>query len=193
MQQDVSYAYKYKVDVNDEAWYVMQDTKPRHANNPAYKMLREAGFEVYTPMCWRLVKRNKQLTRKETPILPDLVFVHSTRTQLDPIVDRTRTLLYRYVKGGVFKEAMTVGDNEMRRFINAAENYGNPIYYTVDEITPHMYGRKVRIIGGPLDGHEVPLLKKQGSKKKRIIVELPMLMAVSVEVSPDFIELVKPK
>lgn len=171
------------------AWYVMRDLKRPNASDPAYKVLERHGFEVYTPMEWRVVKFLDKQERREMPVIPDLLFVHSTREHINEWEECIPTLQYRYIRGG-YKKAMTVPDKDMDRFIKAATTLDNPRYYTVDEITPAMFGRKVRLIGGPLDGAEVPLLKMQGSKRKRIIVDIPMLLAVSVEVQPDYIQLI---
>ncbi len=47
-----------------------------------------------------------------------------------------------------------------------------------------MYGRKIRIEGGPLSGYEGRLLTTRGSKVKRLLVELEGFLAVGVEVDP---------
>lgn len=53
-----------------------------------------------------------------------------------------------------------------------------------------MYGRKIRIMGGRLDGYEGNLITKRGSRIKRILIELRGFFAVSIEVSPElFIQL----
>lgn len=54
-----------------------------------------------------------------------------------------------------------------------------------------MIGKKVRIIGGPLHNYEGHLQKLQGSKTKRLFVELPGLITVAVEVRPDYIQLLE--
>ena len=53
-----------------------------------------------------------------------------------------------------------------------------------------MHKRKIRIIGGRLDGFEGYLLTVRGSKVKRLLVELPTLLAASVEVEPEYIQLI---
>ncbi len=53
-----------------------------------------------------------------------------------------------------------------------------------------MLGKQVRIIGGPLDGYEGRLQKLQGSRVKRLFVELPGLLTAAVEVEPEYIQLV---
>ena len=54
-----------------------------------------------------------------------------------------------------------------------------------------MYRNRIRIIGGTLDGYEGFLLTMRGSKVKRLLVELPSLLAASVEVEPEYIELLQ--
>ena len=52
-----------------------------------------------------------------------------------------------------------------------------------------MRNRKIRIIGGPLDGYEGNLVTTRGTTVKRLLVELPMLLAAAVEVEPEYIQL----
>ena len=53
-----------------------------------------------------------------------------------------------------------------------------------------MRKRQVRIIGGLLDGQTGTLVTTRGSKTKRLLVELPALLVASVEVEPEYIQLV---
>ena len=57
---------------------------------------------------------------------------------------------------------MTVADGEMDRFMMAVSCSDSPQYYLPEEITPQMYGRKIRIVGGQLDGYEGCLLATRG-------------------------------
>lgn len=177
-----------QVSRNEACWYVMRDLKRANALLPAYKMLQQAGFEVFTPMRWQLTCRSGRRVRKQVPFLRDLLFVHDQRQRLDPIVLRTPTLQYRFVRNG-YCQPMVVRDEEMERFIRAVENTESLRYYTPGEITPEMRGRAVRIIGGPLDGYEGVLLAARGSKVRRLLVELPDLLTAGVEVDPDYIQL----
>lgn len=52
-----------------------------------------------------------------------------------------------------------------------------------------MYGRMIRIEGGPLDGYEGRLLSIRGTRVKRLIVEIPGLLVAAVEVDPKYIRL----
>lgn len=173
-------------------WFVMRDLKRCNAKIPTYCLLSDKDFEVFTPMKWHLSVRNGKRHREQVPAIRDLLFVHATRVDLDRFVKNIPTLQYRYLRGG-YCEPMTVGEEEMRRFIHAVQSSEHPIYYLPEELTPAMYSRRIRIVGGPLDGYEGTLVTVRGSRVKRLLVELPMLMSVAVEVSPEYIQMVTDK
>lgn len=165
----------------------MRDLKRANAKQPAYKLLAENAIEVFVPKKWRLVKRRGKEVREKVPFMPDLLFAHDTRDNLDPLVESTPTLQYRWLRN-TWREPMTVPETDMRRFIRAVEVSETPVYYRPEEITPGMYNRRVRIIGGSFDGYEGGLITVRGSKVKRLLVELKGLLAVGVEVEPEFIQ-----
>lgn len=175
-----------------QQWYVLRDLKRPNAKNPAWRRLSEAGFEVFTPMKTVLSLRGGRKVKEQVPVVSDLLFVHSTRSELDPEIELTETLQYRFMRGAPFGTPMTVGSEEMERFIAAVSTKKNPAYYLPSEIQPAMYGRKVRMIcAGPLNGYVGTLLKVKGSGKKRLIVELESLLTAVVEIeSTDYVELI---
>ena len=170
-------------------WFVMRDLKRPNAHHPAYKLLESLGVTYYTPMHWVLVIRGGQKKREYRPFIPDLLFVYETRKKLDAIVSKIPTLQYRFVKGGAYREAMVVSEAEMNRFMHAVGSVGNPRYYLPSEITSDMCKRRVRIVGGNLDGYEGRLLSVRGSRVKRILVELSNYLVAAVEVNPEYIQL----
>ena len=170
-------------------WYVMRDLKRFNAHLPAYKLLESLGVTYYTPMHWVLVTRGGQKKREYRPFIPDLLFVYETRKNLDIIVSKNPTLQYRFVKGGAYREAMVVPQAEMNRFMHAVGSVGNPRYYLPSEITSDMCKRRIRIVGGNLDGYEGRLLSVRGSRIKRLLVELSNYLVAAVEVNPEYIQL----
>lgn len=172
-----------------QLWFVMRDLKRCNAKNPAYKMLQDLKFEVFTPMKWRVATRKGEKIREEIPVIPDLLFVHSSRADLDPIVEKTETLQYRFLRK-TWREPMTVRESDMELFIRAVNSSDSVKYYMPEELSPEMYNRNIRIIGGKLDGYEGKLLTVRGSKTKRLLVELPGLLAAGVEVSPEYVQLI---
>lgn len=173
----------------ERQWYVMRDLKRANAKRPAYLQLQDEGFEVFTPMKWRLSVSGGRNVRQEVPFIPDLLFVHASREMLDPAVERTSTLQYRFVRGG-YCEPMVVEHGEMERFIRAVRSTESPRFYLPEEITPSMLGRRVRIVGGPLNDYEGRLVAVKGTRARHLLVELPSLLAVSVRVDGEFIEFI---
>lgn len=171
-------------------WFALRDLKRTNALLPAYKQLGEAGIEVFTPMTTRLFVKNGKRIRKEVPVMPDLLFVCESRQNLDPIVSKTPTLQYRFKKGGKPGEPIVVPEEEMTRFIGAVNATDNPKFYSAEEISPLMSGRNIRMIGGVLNGYEGKLLTVRGSKTKRLIITLSSLMAVSLCINDEYVELV---
>ena len=169
-------------------WFVMRDLKRPNAKEPAYKQLGELNIEVFTPLRWHLSIKKGKREREKRPFIQDLLFVHDAQKHLDPIVEKIPTLQYRYQKGKGYRSPMTVPDDDMERFIHAVESTDNPSYYQPDELTSAMYGRKIRIVGGNLDGYEGMLLTTRGSKTKRVLVKLPNWLVAAVEVNLEYVQ-----
>lgn len=173
----------------ERRWYVMRDLKRSNALMPAYKQLAEAGIEVFTPMVSRLFTSNGLRIKKEVPVIQDLLFVNDSRQNIDAIVAKTPTLQYRFKKGGKFGEVLVVPDDEMAKFIDATHATNNPKFYSAEEVSTLMCGRTIRMVGGTLNGYEGKLQTVRGSKKKRLLITLPSLMAVSLSINDEYIEL----
>ena len=170
-----------------KCWYALRDLKRSNAIQPAFKLLTELGIEVFTPTQWRLVVRNGKKVRREM----DLLFAYDTRKNLDPIIAMTDTLQYRYKKGGKYREPIIVPEDDMNRFINAVRASENPRYHSAEEIDDLMCGKNIRIVGGAMNGYEGKLQSVRGSKVKRLVLILPNLLAVSVKVESEYIQVVE--
>lgn len=171
-------------------WYVMRDLKRSNDHSPAYKVLQNENLEVFTPMQWKISTRKGVRKKEYVPFMPDLLFVHASETVLDPFVEDIDTLQYRYVRGK-YKEGMVVNDRDMDRFIKAVTTSPKSEYFRPEEITPDRIGCHIRIVGSALDGFEGNLLKVRGSRKRRLLVEIPSLLTAAVEVEPEYIEIIE--
>ena len=179
--------------ISHTPWYVLRDLARPNAKQPAYKLLQampELSGRLFIPMKQRVyVEFGKRVVRN-VPYMTDLIFVHLSRPQLDPIVARMPLLQYRYLKGGKQFEAMTVPHAEMTQFMQAVQQAQTVLYYSLDQVSPQMYGHHIRIIGGNLDGTTGRLLTRRGSKTKRLLISLPACnLAAAIEVEPQYIQL----
>ena len=175
--------------VTDNLWFVMRDLTRPNAKRPAYVLVGEAGIRYFTPMAWKIRTIGGRRERLLVPVMHDLLFVYSTRRELDPLVENTATFQYRFMRGSR-QEPMTVRREEMERFIRAVDSCEQPQYFSPEEVTSAMCNRRIRIIGGRLDGCEGYLLTTRGSRRKRLLVELPSLLSAAVEVEPEYIQLI---
>lgn len=169
-------------------WFVMRDLKRANAKLPAYKQFMDAKIEVFTPMHIVLKTTKGKQKKVQEPFIRDLLFVHDTRENIDRIVDVTPTLQYRYERGKGYQVPMTVRDDEMSRFILAVSASKSTKYFLPSELKPNMIGKTIRVIGGPLEGYSGKLLKVQGSRAKRILVQLEGLLSAGVEVETQYVE-----
>lgn len=165
-------------------WFAMRDLRRRNARHPSYLELPERGFEVFTPMCERI----RHGERKREPFMQDLLFVHALRHDLDLEVALTPTLQYRYARGARYREAMTVPEADMQRFMQTVALDPNPRYLLPQEVTPQMIGRRVRVADGPFKGWTGRLLFIRGSHKKRLFVEIPDIITAGVTVENEYLE-----
>ncbi len=172
-------------------WYVLRDLSRANAKMPGYRLLEQEGIRFFTPMHHVIRRKDGRSIRLREPVVRSMVFAYSSKKILDTITGMHHTLQYRYMYGRSVSNPMTVPLNDMERFIRAVESsYSEPVYYSPEEITPDKYGKEVCIIGGKLDGYTGRLLRMQGSRVKRLIVELPGFFAAGVEVRPEYIRFV---
>ncbi len=175
--------------IKQPSWYVLRDLTRPNAKMPGYLQLRNEGIEVFTPMRTVFILRQGHKIKQQKPLIHDLLFVHSTRAELDPVIENTSTLQYRYIKGRAYCDPLTVDELSMNRFIAAANARETPRYYTLEELSGLHFGKKIRIISNDiLNGYEAELISIRGGRKKKILVQLPGLLSVEYEVQPDYIQ-----
>ena len=180
---------------SEDRWYVLRDLARPNAKNPAYKQLQampEMKDCVFVPLKQKVFMEFGKRVVHFVPFMPDLVFVHKSREELDPIVRQMALLQYRYVRGGKQFEAMSVRAQDFEKFREAVEQIDNVEYYSYEEVSPQRYGEKMRIIGGRRNGFEGRLMSKRGSKFKRLLVDLRECnLAAAIQVESEFIQLMK--
>ena len=179
----------------EDRWYVLRDLARPNAKNPAYKQLQampELKDCVFIPMKQRIFREFGKRVVRFIPFMPDLVFVHKSKEELDPIVRDMELLQYRYVRGGKQFEAMSVRAEDFKKFKDAVEQTDNVEYFSYDEVSPRLYGKHIRIIGGRLNGFEGRLMSKKGSKSKRLLIDLQQCnLSAAILVESEFIQLLK--
>ena len=180
---------------SEDRWYVLRDLARPNAKNPAYKQLQampEMKDCVFVPLKQHVFMEFGKRVVHFIPYMPDLVFVHKSKEELDPIVRKMELLQYRYVRGGKQYEAMSVRHKDFVAFRRAVEETDNVEYFSYSEVSPRIYGKQIRIIGGRLNGFEGRLMSKRGSKHKRLLIDLQACnLSAAIQVETEYIQIVK--
>ena len=65
-------------------------------------------------------------------------------------------------------------------------------YYSYNEVSPLLYGKQIRIIGGRLNGVTGRLMSKRGSKSKRLLIDLQECnLSAAILVETEYIQIIK--
>ena len=87
---------------------------------------------------------------------------------------------------------MTVRHKDLEKFREAVSKTDEVEYYSYDEVTPQLYGSRICIIGGRLDGFEGRLMTKKGSKFKRLLIDLQECnLSAAILVESEYIQVLK--
>ncbi|MDE7381493.1 MAG: UpxY family transcription antiterminator [Muribaculaceae bacterium] len=183
-------------DVNGDS--NSEETRRWHAMSAPYRrelqardLFEAAGLEYFLPMRYILVTLPGGKKKRELrPAVPSLIFVKGTRKELQTLKDQKGIVQYLCRPEGERNVPIIVPDVQMNAFRKAIENsLNNFIYFRPGELNLSL-GKRVRIIGGALNGCEGTFMKVKGARSRRLVIMLEGLGAVAAEVSPDFIELI---
>ena len=174
-------------------WYVLRDLRRQNTKERAYQVLQDPQYDierVFTPTVQKIVMNHGRKEVRTVPFVSDLLFAYDSREHLDAVVESIPMLIYYFARGGGYNNPVFVPDDQMADFLHAVGQQPDRVqYFTPEQVSPTIYGRSIRIIGGALDGYEGRLMSRRGSRKKQLIIELEGLLSAAIEVEPDYIQL----
>jgi transcription antitermination factor NusG len=173
-----------------EYWFAM--SAPYRNELKAKADLEKAGLYCFVPMRWEVRMKGRTRQRVRVPVIHNLIFVRGTADQLQNFkMDRNYVqYLMRSTLAGK-REKIIVPDRQMEQFIRICESDDDSLRYLEPAEVNLRKGTHVRIIGGVFDGSEGYFVRVQGVRNRRFVVTIPGLAAVSVEVTPDLIEVLE--
>ena len=163
------------------------------ANSKAAKIsdyLKSTDIEYFYPMSYqeRRIRNSERTKRFLQPIFRNLLFVKSTKSELDPILREiklkfgiTSDLYYRY-RDGEDSKIIVVPVVVMRNFISVVGAIEEPIIYFSNKDVDLSKGTRVRINGGVFAGVEGIFMRVKGDR--RVVVSLPNLFSVATAFVP---------
>ncbi|MBQ5891043.1 MAG: UpxY family transcription antiterminator [Bacteroidales bacterium] len=175
---------------NEVLWYAMR--VPYRNELKVQLKLQEKGIETFIPKRKKIVKKRGKISYELLPAVNNLIFVHSSLSNIKDLKQEILNLQYLVNKSENKSVKIVVRDNEMQSFIKAVENLEEEITYLSPEEINIDKGTRVRIIGGNFDGVEGIFVKVKGKRNKKVVVMLDKLLAVVIaEVDSDLIEVIK--
>ena len=156
-------------ELDKENWFAIRVTYGRELKVKEY--LDNKNIKCFLPL--KCIAKNKYV-----PAINNLLFVQSTRAQLDIIKQENETTqTMRYIIDSVTKKPAIVPNYQMENFIAVAGTLDEKlIYLTPDEIL-YKKGEKYKIKGGIFDGVIGELIRIKGDR--RVVVKVDGFVAIA--------------
>lgn len=195
-------------DPDATVWFALRATYSRELKVQA--LLNERGLRTFVPMIWRRCPVKPGMTvnpgkpgmtgtpssptrsgisRKLVPAVSNLCFVRWTKTALDIFIRSFGDASpVTYYWDRTANRPLTIPDKAMEDFIAVASTMDEDLIYITEISAKLREGQSVKVKEGPFKGVEGKIVRIR--KSRRILVELPGMMAVaSTYVAPEFLEI----
>lgn len=190
-QTGVSVRY---VPTPDKSWYVFRASYGREDRASDY--IVEDGTFVYIAKRYVRKSVNGKLKKVLEPLIPNLLFVYTTKEQADTYVKHTPILSFLSFYLDHFKydekqnnPPLTVIRKEMENFIIATCNNSEHLKFVEEEQCHFKGGETVRIIDGMFKGVEGRVARVSG--QQRVVVSISNVGLVSTAYIPTaFIQII---
>ena len=170
-------------------WFAMRATYRRGMQIKG--LLDQKGINSFIPMRYEIHLKNGHRRRELVPVIRDIVFVHTTQSELQRI--KYGIPYFQYMMDIRNGEKIIVPDEQMRRF-HCCGRYlmtNRLFFFSPDEVNLRK-GTKVRITGGQFEGYEGVFVKVKGSRDRRVVISLQGILALAMAtLSPDLIEVIE--
>lgn len=146
---------------------------------------------TYIPMRYKKVMRDGKKKTVLAPAVSNLLFVLATRDTIDSVRSGLyETLRFHYIWDKATSLPVIVPEKAMQDFIKVSSSVDDDIVY-LSEVSPLLRdGQKVRVKAGPFTGIEGKVVRIK--KAKRVMVELPGMLAVATAYIPgEYLEVVE--
>ena len=145
-------------------------------------------IENFIPMMRTIVEKDGVRRKVVRPAVRNLCFVCADRQSLDALrADLTGRIAVHYLWDKSTRQPLVVPEKAMRDFIRISRTMDEDLVY-LSEVAPKLReGQRVRVLAGPFQGVEGVVVRVR--KSKRVMVELPGMMAVATTfIQPDLLE-----
>lgn len=153
--------------------------------------LMSAGMETFLPLHVVEKKVGGRRKRVMAPVISNLLFVRAEKQQLQTFKaapGRERLQYICHHGGAMDKKPIVVPDEQMTAFIRIYEEGQHELTTELADLQP---GTRVRVIEGPFTGLVGTFRRVKGHRARRFVVLLDGLAAISMQMEPSCLELLK--
>ena len=170
-------------------WFAM--SAPYRNEMKAKQLLDDKGVDNFIPLCSKIiVGRDGRKKRKVVPIVSNLLFAYTTRSNLQQIKSKAPFLQYRTHRVNGRNEPIVVPQKDMEQFMAVCNTTGEQLIYFSPEEINLAQGTPVRVVGGAFDGVEGIFLKVKGARSKRVVVQIEGIAVATAEIQPQYIQVI---
>ena len=184
-QTGVSVRY---VPAPDKRWYVFRASYGRE--DKALNYIVEDGTYVYIAKHYAHKTVNGKQKKVLKPLIPNLLFVYTTKEKADEYIKKTPVLSYLTYYYNHFKldnnqknPPLTISTKEMENFIIATCNKSEHLEFVEEDQCHFKGGELVKVVDGPFKGVEGKVARVSG--QQRVIVELGSLCLIATAYIPS--------
>ena len=149
-------------------------------NLMAQRVLDGEKIESFVPMRKRTTKIGRRVKTDLVPIVRDLIFVLGERERIQEIKGRLPYLHYITRPGEGKNLPIEVPAEQMLQFIAVCNEMDDKAEVIAAEEAHFEVGERVRITRQGLQGGEGRLVKIEGKRSKRFVVEIEGVIALSI-------------
>lgn len=171
---------------DENGWYAIRVTYSRELKLRDY--LEGKSIKCFLPMRYEVKTIKGKKTRKQVPVIHNLIFIYSTRVQLDEIKPKTEYFAgMRYIMDKSENTPIVIPNNEMQNFIMVSETMDEQLQYISTDKIKLIKNDQVLITGGLFVGVIGCVI---GTKRNcRVVVSIQGFMAVTtVHIDPNMLK-----
>ena len=170
-------------------WYAL--SAPHRKELEARRLLEKNDILCFIPMVTTVVTIAGHKQRRQVPAITNLVFAYTTRHHLQEVKRGIPFIQYKVNTENGRNVPITVPERQMIPFMAVSQSRSEEITYLSPDEINITKGTRVRIIGGELNDVEGIFVKVRGKRSKRLVVIIQGVIAVTAEVNPDYIQVIK--
>lgn len=161
---------------DENVWYAIRVTYSRELKLRDY--LEKENIKSFLPMHYEVKIIKGKKTQKLVPVIHNLIFIYSTKEQLDLLKPKTEYFAgMRYIIDKSVNKPIVIPDNEMQNFIRVSGTMDELLLYSSAAEVKLNKNDKVLITGGLFSGVVGCVI---GTKKNcRVVVSILGFMAVT--------------